>query len=169
MSRPSWDEYFLKIALDISSRSTCYRRAVGCVLVDHGHKILSTGYNGVASGRKHCNERGVLRHVDMSVEAIYPYACEGAQAASGFDLDSCEAIHAEQNALLQCSDVTKIHTVYVTTEPCVTCTKLLLSTGAKRVVFLSQYSQSGSHLWDQAWIQLDPDRISQKLGEVDSG
>lgn len=153
------DEVFLQMAEVVAQRSTCLRRQVGCVLVDRHGQVAATGYNGVARGRPHCNELGSLRHVDLSVEAIHPYACEGARAASGTNLDACEAIHAEQNALLQCRDIHELDTIYVTVSPCVTCTKLLLNTTCKRIVFREEYAHDAqaSMLWlrdGRSWIKL---------------
>ncbi|HOF14661.1 MAG TPA: deaminase, partial [Spirochaetota bacterium] len=53
MNRPTWDEYFMMIAHDVSSRATCIRRKVGAVIVKE-KRILSTGYNGVPTGITHC-------------------------------------------------------------------------------------------------------------------
>lgn len=74
---------------------------------------------------------------------VYGHACAGAGARSGEDLDACQAIHAEQNALLQCRDVAEVDSVYCTDEPCPSCAKLLLGTGARRVVFSQPYAGSG--------------------------
>ena len=60
MSRPSWPEYFMSIARLVATRSTCLRRAVGAVLVKD-KRILATGYNGVPTGIRHCEENGCLR------------------------------------------------------------------------------------------------------------
>lgn len=161
MRRPERDETFMDMAQTMAKRTTCVRRAVGCVLVSARGHVLATGYNGVASGRPHCNHTGLLSKVDMSPEAVYPYSCDGAHDASGTNLDGCEAIHAEQNALLQCKDVYEIDTVYVTTAPCVTCAKLFLNTGAKRIVFLEDYLQSEASrkLWEddnREWLKYEP-------------
>jgi dCMP deaminase len=131
VTRPSKDETFLEIARALARRSTCQRRAVGCVLVDARGQVLATGYNGVARGLPHCahEEGGVAR------------VCSGAGLPSGVGLDACEAVHAEQNALLQCPDVFAVHTAYVTTAPCVTCAKLFLNTGCRRVVYRDAYPQ----------------------------
>ena len=131
MTRPSKDETFLEIAATLARRSTCRRRAVGCVLVDARGHVLATGYNGVARGLPHCLDGGVGG----------PRICSGADLPSGTGLDACEAIHAEQNALLQCPDVFAIHTAYATTAPCVTCAKLFLNTGCRRVVYRDAYPQ----------------------------
>lgn len=87
------------------------------------------------------------------------HACAGATAASGEHHDDCQAIHAEANALLQCRDVYAIHTMYVTTEPCVACTKLLLNTSCKAVVYFEPHVLGGKAqaLWVAAgreWRQL---------------
>ena len=58
MPRPSWDEYFMSIAEQVSGRSTCLRRATGAVLVKD-KRILATGYNGVPKGLAHCEEVGL--------------------------------------------------------------------------------------------------------------
>ena len=58
--RPDWDEYFMKVARLVSSRSTCLRRKVGAVLVKE-RRILATGYNGAPGGLPHCEETGCLR------------------------------------------------------------------------------------------------------------
>ena len=60
-SRPSWDEYFLKIATLVAERSTCERHHVGAVSV-RNKRMLSTGNNGAAAGVKDCGELGCLRN-----------------------------------------------------------------------------------------------------------
>ena len=134
MERISKDEYFSDMACLVSRRSTCTRRSVGCVLVNHLGHILATGYNGVPRGHNHC--------IDTP--------CAGAGLPSGTGLDACEAIHAEQNALLQCKDVMEIHTAYVTAMPCMTCTKLLLNTGCQRIVYVEPYPHEAAR---QLWIK----------------
>jgi dCMP deaminase len=131
--KPSKDEHFLRMASLCSLRTTCARRGVGCVLVDKIGHVLATGYNGVARGLSHCNENN---------------PCSGSTSSGGKDLDKCEAIHAEQNALLQCSDVEKIHTCYTTTFPCIHCLKLLLNTSCERIVYIRDYHhERAKELW----------------------
>ncbi len=66
-------------------------------------------------------------------------------------LDGCHAIHAEQNALLQCRDVYSIHSCYTTVSPCMTCMKLLLNTGCERIIFTEEYVQpEAARLWQSA-------------------
>lgn len=130
--RPTKDEVFLNLALELARLSTCRRRRVGCVLTDASHEILALGYNGVASGQPHC-----LAH-----------PCAGSTAPSGASLDACLAIHAEENALIRCRDFKAIHTAYCSTAPCIGCTKKLLNTGCLRVVFREPYPHSeAENLW----------------------
>ena len=134
MERIGKDEYFSQLALLVARRSTCARRSVGCVLVSHRGHILGTGYNGVPRGHTHCTD----------------VRCPGASLPSGTGLDVCEAIHAEQNALLQCKDVEQIDTAYVTAMPCMTCTKLLLNTSCRRIVYVEPYPHDTAK---QLWIK----------------
>lgn len=76
---------------------------------------------------------------DMFHETGYPYACEGAFAAPGDKLESCEATHAEANALLQCHNAYEIDTAYCTASPCIHCIKLLLNTSCKKIVYAEVY------------------------------
>jgi dCMP deaminase len=121
LSRPSWHEYFMKIAHVVASRSTCIRRKVGAVLV-RDKRILTTGYNGSPSGLKHCEDIGCLR--------------EEKKVPSGERHELCRGLHAEMNALLQAA----IHgvrvagaTLYCTSSPCALCSKMLINVGIERV------------------------------------
>lgn len=165
--RLSRDEWALKLALLTAQRTTCCRRAVGCVLLNARGHVLSTGYNGVAAGLPHCNhqdERPIVENHQLTIPfnvpmvKSFPHACSGATAPSGTNLDGCQAIHAEQNALLQCRDMYAIHTAYVTASPCMTCCKLLLNTSCQRIVYVEEYPHSAAKdLWTgagRAWEQL---------------
>lgn len=150
--RPSRDEWALKLALLTAQRATCCRRQVGCVLLNSRGHVLATGYNGVAAGLPHCNQHDPYHPLG------FPHACEGARSPSGMNLNGCQAIHAEQNALLQCRDVYAIHTAYVTASPCMTCVKLLLNTSCERIVYVEEYPHSAARdLWTGAgrsWEQI---------------
>lgn len=151
--RISRDQWAIELVRVTAQRATCKRRAVGCVLTDeHGH-VLSTGYNGVAAGMPHCNDE---------VLGTFPHACKGAGLPSGTGLDCCQAIHAEQNALLQCSNIYAIDTAYVSASPCATCAKLLMNTSCKRVVFIEEYpgSEEVKDMWlksGRKWEQFNLD------------
>lgn len=143
--RPGRDQWGIELALLTAQRATCLRRSVGCVLINARGHVLATGYNGVASGLPHCNEA-------ITGLGVYPNACSGSSSPSGTNLDGCQAVHAEQNALLQCRDVYEIHTCYVTTSPCVTCVKLLMNTSCQRIVFAEEYPQpEAKRLWKSKW------------------
>jgi len=117
--RPSWDEYFLKVAMLVSERATCPRMHCGCVLV-RDKQILSTGYNGSIPGDAHCEDDGCM---------IVDGHC-------------IRTIHAEMNAILQCSAhgiSTMNATAYVTNMPCTNCAKSLITAGIKEVVVFTDY------------------------------
>ena len=131
--RPTKIQTFLIMALSLSEQDTCARRKVGVIFTDHLHHIISAGYNGGAPGLPHC--------------IVTP--CRGANLPSGEGLDICEATHAEQNALMWCSDVQKIHDIYVTTAPCVHCIKMLMNTMCQNIHFVFDYphSEASKNLW----------------------
>lgn len=136
MTRPQIDVYFSDMARLVSTRGTCHRRKVGCILVDKNNYVIATGYNGRPRGFTHCHGE---------------HKCPGALSPSGTNLDACEAIHAEQNALLQCKDTQAIKAAYVTAFPCITCIKLLLNTSCERIVYAEEYPHSrAKEMWQEA-------------------
>lgn len=153
--RPERDEYFLRMAKLVATRSTCLRRNVGCVLVNARGHVLATGYNGVAAGLPHCNQPifftadVVDPNLEQEATPRYVHACPGAKSPSGTNLDGCEAIHGEENALLQCRNVWEIDTCYCTTAPCFSCLKKLRNTSCTRIVFIEDYphSEKSKDLW----------------------
>lgn len=146
--RPDKDNYFMTLAWAASRRSTCVRRAVGCVLVNGLGHIVGTGYNGRPRGFDHCNHIGDGTEPYLQ-DPQYPFACYGAFDPPGSKPETCDAVHAEQNALLQCYDTLWVRTAYVTVSPCVPCTKILLNSGCQRIVFVRESSDSGraGELW----------------------
>ncbi|MFH0733822.1 MAG: deaminase [bacterium] len=117
--RPSWDEYFLKLAMLVSERATCPRMHCGCVLVRE-KRILSTGYNGSIPGDGHCEDIGCYV----------------------VDNHCIRTIHAEMNALLQCSIhgvSTKGASAYITNMPCTNCAKALIAAGITEIIVFSDY------------------------------
>jgi len=126
-SRPSWDEYFLQIAKIVAKRSTCLRRKVGALLVKN-RRILATGYNGTPSGITHCDVTGCLR--------------EKLNIPSGERHELCRGLHAEQNALLQAALYgvsVKDSILYITNQPCIICTKMIINAGIKEIVVENGY------------------------------
>lgn len=131
--RLTLDEYFLNLAYVASLRSTCPRKRVGCILVDQHKRVLATGYNGTPRGMPHCLEQ----------------PCGG--EAEGLPIESCMALHAEMNALLQCPDAMAVEAIYCTLSPCIHCIKLLLNTSASRLVVLGEYKDTKpKELWLKA-------------------
>ncbi len=117
--RPSWDEYFLKLAMLASERATCPRMHCGCVLVKDRF-VLATGYNGSLPGQPHCEDVGCL---------IVDNHC-------------VRTNHAEMNALIQAARHgvnTTGATAYITNMSCTTCAKALIAAGIKRVVVFSDF------------------------------
>ena len=127
MSRPSWPEYFMDITRLVANRSTCLRRKVGAILVKN-RRILATGYNGVPSGIRHCEEVGCLRE-RMSVP-------------SGERHELCRGLHAEQNVIIQAAyhgiAINK-SILYCTNKPCVICTKMLINAGITKIYYEDGY------------------------------
>ena len=125
--RPSWDEYFMTLANQVATRTTCIRRAVGCVLV-RDKRIIATGYNGAPSGLRHCAEISCMRQ-QLGVP-------------SGQKHELCRALHAEQNALIQAARYglsVEGATIYVNTQPCVLCAKMLINAGICEIVYANPY------------------------------
>ncbi|MHB8578341.1 MAG: deoxycytidylate deaminase [Ignavibacteriaceae bacterium] len=117
--RPSWDVYFLKLAMLASERSTCPRMHCGCIFV-RDKFVLATGYNGSLPGHPHCEDVGCLV----------------------VDNHCVRTNHAEMNALTQAA----IHgvslkgaTAYITNMSCTTCAKALIAAGIVRVVVFSDF------------------------------
>jgi len=116
------------MACVVARRSTCLRRHVGALLV-RDKRILATGYNGAPSGLPHCEQVGCLR--------------ESMGIPSGERQELCRALHAEQNAIIQAAlhgVDTRDAALYCTTQPCVTCAKMLINAGVKRVAYRGDYS-----------------------------
>jgi dCMP deaminase len=130
MTRPSWERYFMSIAQQVATRSTCLRRQVGCIIVLE-KRIVSTGYNGAPSGLPHCEEVGCIR--------------EDQRVASGERHELCRGLHAEQNAIIQAAmhgTAVRGGAVFCTHKPCILCTKMLINAGVSRVFFAEGYEDS---------------------------
>ena len=147
--RPSWDEYFMRIAQVASMRSNCIKRKVGAVVVKD-RRIVSTGYNGTPRGTRNCNEGGCPR-------------CSGL-AASGTRLDECLCSHAEENAITQAAfhgTSVKEGCLYSTFSPCLMCAKMIINSGIAEVVFNVGYPLNDStfRLFEEAGITIREYRI----------
>lgn len=126
----------MDIAFSVAERSTCDRAHVGAALV-RDRRILTTGYNGAPAGLPHCDEVGHLM----------------------IDNHCVRTLHAEQNAIIQGA----LHgisiegaTAYVTHQPCLTCAKMLINSGIKRIVYAGNYPDENSRLFlQQAGVALE--------------
>ncbi len=128
MNRPSWDEYFMKMAQLAASRSTCLRRQVGAVIVKDRH-VIATGYNGAPKGLPHCADIGGCLREQLGVP-------------SGERHELCRALHAEQNAIIQAATLAQSiegATIYVTNQPCSICAKMIINAGIERIVVEDGY------------------------------
>ena len=113
--RPSWDEYFKKIVLATSDRSSCNRLQVGCLLVKD-NRIISQGYNGFLPG---CPHESIVR-----------------------DNHEQATLHAEQNAICDCAKrgVSSAGcTAYITHYPCIICMRLLCASGISVIKYINDY------------------------------
>ena len=115
MSRVSWDRYFMNLAREAATRSTCPRKSVGAIVV-RDKAILATGYNGSIRGLEHCTEIGCLMDNGHCVRTV----------------------HAEANAILQAArhgPSVDGASIYVTASPCWDCFKLIANAGISRVLY----------------------------------
>jgi dCMP deaminase len=114
-ARVDWNTYFMNIARQAGTRSTCDRKHVGAVIV-RDRTILSTGYNGSIRGMPHCDDVGHLLENDHCVATV----------------------HAEANAIIQAAKNGVLIAgaeIYTTASPCWNCFKLILNAGINRVYY----------------------------------
>jgi len=116
--RVDWHEYFMRIAEQVATRSTCDRKHIGAVIV-RDKTILSTGYNGSLRGAPHCDEVGHDMENAHCVRTVHAEANAVAQSArNGVMIDNSE--------------------IYITASPCLTCFKLIANSGI-RVVYYKEF------------------------------
>ena len=132
--RPTWDQYFMRMAFLATSRSNCTRRKVGAVIVKDKN-VLATGYNGPPSGTVHCDVVGCIR--------------DELDVPSGERHELCRGLHAEQNAIIQAAVhgvSIKDAVIYVTTHPCVVCSKMLMNAQIREIIYAQGYPDELSEL-----------------------
>ncbi|HIB26159.1 MAG TPA: dCMP deaminase family protein [Candidatus Marinimicrobia bacterium] len=113
--RVSWEVYFMNIAKEVGTRSTCSRKHIGAVIV-RGKTILATGYNGSIRGLAHCDEAG---HEMDNTHCV-------------------RTIHAEANAIVQSArHGVRIEDseIYITASPCYDCFKMIANVGIRKIYF----------------------------------
>ena len=141
-----WDERFMSLAETVAEWSSCYQqnRHVGAVAVKD-KRVLTTGYNGAPAGIESCSERGeCLRRVK--------------NIASGTMQEVCYAVHAEQNAICQAAKLgisLEGAVMYVTHQPCVICTRMIINSGIKKVIYKNGYpDEFAKELFRQSDVEL---------------
>jgi len=130
-TRPSWEEYFMAIAIDVASRSSCKYVNAGCVISDPSNNIIiGSGYNGAASGFDNCLDVGCQKD---ALGLVYE---------ESLNSGNCEGVHAEMNAVgnLTKRDNDKGINVTNTIFPCHTCAKNLKPYGLQKILFKGVYS-----------------------------
>jgi len=135
--RLSWDDYFLKMAQTACLRSTCLRAQFGAILVND-HTIVSTGYNGAASGVRSCLERGACVREQLKIP-------------SGENYEICHSVHAEANAIIRASfERMNDATLYIfgiqnekprNGMPCFMCWRMIFNSGIGKVIYLDDEGQ----------------------------
>lgn len=136
MERITWNQFFMAQCHLLAVRSTCTRLAVGAIIV-RDNRIIAGGYNGSISGGDHCIDQGCYV----------------------VDNHCVRTIHAEMNALLQCSKYgtpTADATIYVTHFPCLQCTKAIIQAGIKSVHYATDYrnNQYAMELFAQSGVSV---------------
>lgn len=127
------DKRYLRMASIWAENSYCKRRQVGALIVKD-QMIISDGYNGTPSG--------------------FENVCEDEQ-----NVTLPYVLHAEANAITKVaasSNSSKGATIYVTSAPCIECSKLIIQSGIVRVVYSEKYrTEAGCDLLKKANIQVD--------------
>jgi dCMP deaminase len=123
-----------------SSRSTCLAFPVGAVIVKN-NQVVATGYNGSPSGTSHCTEQG--------------YCYPGLSSCDASSILPSRAVHAESNAIAQAAKhgiSTDNATIYVTLEPCLSCLKLIISSGIKTVYYDTSFNTGDKALVRDSFV-----------------
>ena len=143
------DRNFLNIAREISRASKCVSKQVGAVIVKDG-RILSTGYNGTPAGYTNCSEHW-----------------NGVYTKDHHEWSKTYEIHAEMNAIIWAARQgisIEGATIYVTLEPCADCSKNIIASGIKRIVYENSYEHNHSELISK-FIK-DNGVIIEQIGEA---
>lgn len=141
-----WDKRFMEMAEMIAGWSSCYKinRHVGAICV-RDKRILTTGYNGAPEGIKSCAEKGECLRIVNNI-------------ASGTMQEVCFAVHAEQNAIIQAAKMgvsLEGAVMYVTHQPCILCTRMILNSGIKKVIYKEGYPDDFAlELFKQSGVEL---------------
>lgn len=135
------DNVYMNMALEIAKLGTCNRLKVGCIILREDGSIASGGYNGSLSGMRHCNTE-----------------------TCNCDSRCLHTAHAEENALFFSSG--PVYKVYVTHEPCLVCTRMLVRRGVREVVYNKPYSSISNQEFDERKEIIDHFKVTwRQFGE----
>lgn len=158
-TRPSKTQYYLNIAKEVASRSTCLRKRYGCVIVKNDI-IISTGYNGAPRNTKNCIDLNYCRREKMNIPQGQCY-------------ELCRAVHAEMNAIINAEREKMIDsTLYLfgcdingnilnNIDSCQMCKKLIINAGIKRVIIAKTKNYKTIDVND--WVLKD-ETLTDKMG-----
>lgn len=125
--RPSKKDYYLNIAREVATRSTCIRRRYGAIIVKDD-RIVSTGYNGAARNEWNCCEFGECERQRLGIPAGERY-------------ELCRSVHAEANAIINANPIDMVGaTLYLASiedaqpAPCMMCSRLIKNAQIKEVI-----------------------------------
>ena len=152
----SWDEYFMMNALLISARSKDPHNRVGACIVNSDNKVLSVGYNGLPKGMN---------------DDTFDWASSGEITGIKKDVKDYYVVHAERNAILNYRGSRKDlegAKIYVDLFPCNECAKMIIQSGIKEVIYLSdKYANSENNiasrkLFDECGVQYNKIKLKQE-------
>lgn len=135
MTKINREQFFMLSAIMNSMRADCMRGKVGSVLIK-GNRIVASAYNGALPGKESC----------------YDKICDINQSCT-------KTIHSEANLISFCAKegiTTEDCSLYITLSPCPTCSKLIIQSGIKEVVYLKEYrDNSGVILLKENGIKIN--------------
>ena len=146
MPMNKWDKRFMQLTETVATWSSCFQenRHVGAIIVKD-KRVMTTGYNGAPAGIKSCEEKGECLRRKLEIP-------------SGTKHEMCFAVHAEQNAIIQAAKLgvsLEGATIYVTHQPCVICTRMILNSGIKKVIYKNGYPDAFAlELFAQSGVEL---------------
>ena len=160
MTRPTWDQTWMAMAISMSKRSKCVNRQVGCVIVTKENRPMAVGYNGPPAKWSGAKETTVSVHFGSEVTVdttstkttCSDFCPRGGSSDRGTSYSNCVSVHAEANALLF-ADRRDYEggTIYVTNPCCWDCAKLVSNSGVARVVV--QMSEVDGHYDNDASLK----------------
>lgn len=132
----SWEDVRMDMAIALGQRSRCSRAQYGCVIEDIQRRVVGEGYNGPPATWPYggpCAGRDMLHH-----DAWCRRGVEGPEDDTRLSYTDCPAIHAEANALLNCTRRPDGATLYVSGLCCFNCVKLIANSGVVTIVMLGE-------------------------------